>query len=48
VDDKLSDKVQVIIAPPGTDGRFIAAGLVGNAGAAPQDLERSEHAEAVQ
>lgn len=29
VADKLSDKVQVIIAPPGTDGRFIAAGLVG-------------------
>ena len=30
VADKLSDKVQVIIAPPGTDGRFIASGLVGN------------------
>lgn len=29
VADKLSDKVQVIIAPPGTDGRFIGAGLVG-------------------
>jgi regulator of protease activity HflC (stomatin/prohibitin superfamily) len=29
VADKLSDKVQVIIAPPGTDGRFIASGLVG-------------------
>jgi len=29
VADKLSDKVQVIIAPAGTDGRFIAAGLVG-------------------
>lgn len=29
VADKLSDKVQVIIAPPGTDGRFIAAGLTG-------------------
>jgi regulator of protease activity HflC (stomatin/prohibitin superfamily) len=27
--DKLSDKVQVIIAPPGTDGRLITAGLVG-------------------
>jgi len=27
--DKLSDKVQVIIAPPGTDGRFITSGLVG-------------------
>jgi regulator of protease activity HflC (stomatin/prohibitin superfamily) len=29
VADKLSDKVQVIIAPSGTDGRFIAAHLVG-------------------
>jgi len=29
VADKLSDKVQVIIAPPGTDGRFIASGLIG-------------------
>jgi uncharacterized membrane protein YqiK len=29
VADKLSDKVQVIIAPPGTDGRFIGAGLLG-------------------
>ncbi len=27
--DKLSDKVQVIIAPPGTDGRFVAANLIG-------------------
>ena len=34
VADKLSDKIQVIIAPPGTDGRFIAAGLLG--GAAPE------------
>lgn len=29
VADKLSDKVQVIIAPPGSDGRFIGAGLLG-------------------
>ncbi len=29
VADKLSDKIQVIIAPPGTDGHFIAAGLIG-------------------
>jgi regulator of protease activity HflC (stomatin/prohibitin superfamily) len=29
VADKLSDKVQVIIAPPGSDGRFIASGLIG-------------------
>jgi len=33
VADKLSDKIQVIIAPPGGDGRFIAAGLVGGNGA---------------
>jgi regulator of protease activity HflC (stomatin/prohibitin superfamily) len=30
VADKLSDKIQVIIAPPGTDGKFIASGLIGN------------------
>ncbi len=29
VADKLSDKVQVIIAPPSADGRFIGSGLVG-------------------
>jgi regulator of protease activity HflC (stomatin/prohibitin superfamily) len=29
--DKLSDKIQVIIAPPGTDGHFLAAGLIGGA-----------------
>jgi regulator of protease activity HflC (stomatin/prohibitin superfamily) len=29
VADKLSDKVPVIIAPTGTDGRFLAAGLTG-------------------
>lgn len=34
VADKLSDKIQVIIAPPGTNGQFVAAGLVGG-GAAP-------------
>jgi regulator of protease activity HflC (stomatin/prohibitin superfamily) len=28
--DKLSDKVQVIIAAPGTDGSFIGAGLLGS------------------
>ena len=27
--DKLSDKVQVIIAPPGTGGGFLAANLLG-------------------
>jgi len=31
VADKLSDKVRVIIAPVGTDGRFIASGLIGDA-----------------
>jgi regulator of protease activity HflC (stomatin/prohibitin superfamily) len=31
VADKLSDKVRVIIAPAGIDGRFIASGLVGDA-----------------
>jgi regulator of protease activity HflC (stomatin/prohibitin superfamily) len=29
VADKLSDKITVIIAPPGTDGKFIGAGLIG-------------------
>ncbi len=29
--DKLSDKVQVIIAPPGTGGNFLAANLLGGA-----------------
>ena len=28
--DKLSDKVQVIIAAPGSDGGFIGAGLLGS------------------
>lgn len=36
VADKLSDKIQVIIAPPGTDGRLITAGLVGNVGTETQ------------
>ena len=31
--DKLSDKVQVIIAPPGSGGGFVAANLLGGAGA---------------
>jgi len=29
--DKLSDKIQVVIAPPPADGGFIGAGLVGSA-----------------
>jgi regulator of protease activity HflC (stomatin/prohibitin superfamily) len=30
--DKLSDKIQVIIAPPGAGSGFVAAGLIGGAG----------------
>ncbi len=37
--DKLSDKIQVIIAAPGTDGRLITAGLVGNAGAEGKEAQ---------
>lgn len=44
--DKLSDKIQVIIAPPSTDGGFIGAALLGGkapaASAAPQVVEESE------
>jgi regulator of protease activity HflC (stomatin/prohibitin superfamily) len=35
--DKLSDKVQVIIAPPGTDGRFIGENLIGRLPAQTND-----------
>lgn len=46
VADKLSDKIAVIIAPPGTDGKFIAAGLVGGTGTpAPQSVEAVEPTE---
>jgi regulator of protease activity HflC (stomatin/prohibitin superfamily) len=38
--DKLSDKVQVIIAPPGTSGSLITAGLVG---AVPQAAQVARH-----
>ena len=31
--DKLSDKIQVIIAPPSVSGSFIGSGLIGNVGA---------------
>lgn len=34
--DKLSDKIQVIIAPPSTDGGFIGAALLGGRSNAPQ------------
>ena len=40
--DKLSDKVQVIIAPPGTGGGFVAANLLGGTGAvAPAGLQQA-------
>ena len=39
--DKLSDKVQVIIAPPGASGGFLAANLLG--GGAPARAE-AQHA----
>ena len=42
VADKLSDKVQVIIAPPGTDGRFIAANLLGGGGGAAPVVAKPE------
>lgn len=41
VADKLSDKVQVIIAPPGSDGQFIGSGLIGKLPAA-QSADRTE------
>jgi len=44
VADKLSDKIQVIIAPPGTDGRFIAAGLIGRQPEAPADAPPADDA----
>lgn len=50
VADKLSDKIQVIIAPPGTDGHFIAAGLIaggkGDAHAASTDIPNMQAASA--
>jgi regulator of protease activity HflC (stomatin/prohibitin superfamily) len=47
--DKLSDKVQVIIAAPGTGGGFIGAGLIGNAGRVargPEGSDAEQHAAA--
>ncbi|MBS0444990.1 MAG: prohibitin family protein [Proteobacteria bacterium] len=45
--DKLSDKIQVIIAPPGTDGKFLAAGLIGGSDkpAAPAQATDAQGAE---
>ncbi|MDT8999846.1 SPFH domain-containing protein [Paucibacter sp. APW11] len=45
--DKLSDKIQVIIAPPSADGGFIAAGLLGKQ-AAPVEPAKAEKAEEAQ
>jgi regulator of protease activity HflC (stomatin/prohibitin superfamily) len=42
VADKLSDKIAVIIAPPGTDGKFIAAGLIGGGGASAHPAEAGD------
>jgi regulator of protease activity HflC (stomatin/prohibitin superfamily) len=43
--DKLSDKIQVIIAPPATDGRFLAANLLGGRGAPTGQLGADEPAD---
>ncbi|MBL8376852.1 MAG: prohibitin family protein [Burkholderiales bacterium] len=40
--DKLSDKVQVIIAPPGTNGAFLGANLLGMAGTKPDGTSQSD------
>jgi hypothetical protein len=41
--DKLSDKVQVIIAPTPAAGRFIGSNLIGTpASASPDDAENSQ------
>jgi regulator of protease activity HflC (stomatin/prohibitin superfamily) len=39
--DKLSDKIQVIIAPPNTGNGFIAAGLLGNQNPQPTQVARN-------
>lgn len=41
--DKLSDKVQVIIAPPGTSGSLITAGLVGGMQPALAAVQTARH-----
>lgn len=40
--DKLSDKVQVIIAPPPADGGFIGSNLLGTKGAAATSVSQTE------
>ena len=44
--DKLSDKIQVIIAPPPADGSFIGAGLVGSAAKNAEVAAAAAHAQA--
>lgn len=39
--DKLSDKVQVIIAPPGSNGGFLAANLLGGGGAQREGMQQA-------
>lgn len=39
--DKLSDKIQVIIAPPGTGGGFVGTGLIGAVPAPPAAQQMS-------
>lgn len=39
--DKLSDKVQVIIAPPGSGGGFLAANLLGGGGQGPAGAQHA-------
>jgi regulator of protease activity HflC (stomatin/prohibitin superfamily) len=41
--DKLSDKIQVIIAPPAASGGFVAAGLLGGAPAGAAQTRHAEH-----
>lgn len=43
--DKLSDKVQVIIAPPGSGGGFLAANLLGGGGQRPAEAQQVMAAE---
>ena len=44
--DKLSDKIQVIIAPPSASGGFIAAGLLGGAPVAARGAQATAQAKA--
>jgi regulator of protease activity HflC (stomatin/prohibitin superfamily) len=46
--DKLSDKVQVIIAPPGGSSGFIGAGLLGGGNGGPAGMQQAATREAAQ